>query len=429
MIRISWSAVTCGDNYRVRRATNSIFTTGVTTLTSTDDGTPFDDTTGVDGTEYFYRIQVQNEDGNFNAEGTSSAGIVAQDIPAAPSAPIVTATAVEQLTVDKPSNPPQAGLIDWKIYDDTDSYVAVQATRTLAQTDWDDTGMGDGTSRQYKVAFRNLAGIGAQSPASIVNTTWDVPDAETVAPTVTNTVPSRLRIITDKPFPDDNGSAITHVQFWRSATEFGTYSDVSGDVVPAGSLALYDDWSVNGGETWWYKVIYKNAVGYSALGTAAASGLALTPVITKTSNLIIRVADNLLTKPSNLRVNATETITKTSNLAIAGTELITKTSNLVIRVADNLLTKATNLRINATQLVTKASNIAVKVFGLSLTKTSNLRILINPDTPSTPTCVFDSYELNASSGSIARVSGGLRDVSGLSSPNNLTEATKSLHVC
>ncbi len=106
--------------------------------------------------------------------------------------------------------------------------------------------------------------------------------------------------------------------------------------------------------------------------------------ITKASNLRVKVIDNQITKSSNLKVVILDQqIILSSNLRVKATIQITKASNLIVKVSDNQLTKASNLRIRViNNQIILSSNLNVKVF----------------ITDFTPSCTFNIYNFNASSG-------------------------------
>lgn len=114
IIRISWGDVTGGDNYRIRRNNTTI-------LTSTDQGTPYDDNTVVAGNSYVYDIQVQNLGGYWNTYSVDSDSITAVGLPDAPVDPSITADGVGTATVscDEPNmNGGNASDIEIQIDDD-----------------------------------------------------------------------------------------------------------------------------------------------------------------------------------------------------------------------------------------------------------------------------------------------------------------------
>lgn len=318
-----------------------------------------------DGTQYFGRVRYENEHGWSNWQTYTQNTYT---LCATPNAPSITATAVGELTIDWSGNN-TAGAANtnaWKIEWDEDigfGSPTLLGDFDLATTSTTHTSLGDGVIRYYRVQLKNLGNVLSEQSTNGAGTTWDLPDEETVAPTIDNSLGSRLKITSVSPYPNDNGSTITHMQVWRSSTSGGSYSDVSGDVAIGGGSTEFTDWSVSEGETWYYKVLYKNAVGYSPLGSAFASAT---------------VTALFISLPSYLKV-----------------------------ILRSELSKSTTLRVNATQEIFVPSKLAVKVFGLQISLSTNIRVVgslqvflpstlkvLITEVATTPTISFTRYEKN-----------------------------------
>ena len=85
-INLAWTAATVNNSantvtgYIVQRATNSGFTTGLTTLSSTVTGTSYSDSTANELTTYYYRVYATNGLGNSAASSSANATTPAQAI-------------------------------------------------------------------------------------------------------------------------------------------------------------------------------------------------------------------------------------------------------------------------------------------------------------------------------------------------------------
>lgn len=194
-------------------------------------------------------------------------------VPAAPTDPTITADGVGDLTVSSNSPDDGGGTLD-----DVEHQISLSPTFASGNITWTKgsaptdpqthqfTGLANGAGPYYaRARYHNILGWGAYN-ASPYNTAtvWDVPsNADPLS--ATTPLGSSIRTTKATVNPDDGGEPIDTWSVWRSATSDGTYTKVSGDIAIA--TTFYEDQTVYGGETWYYKTKYKNLVGDGAIST------------------------------------------------------------------------------------------------------------------------------------------------------------------
>jgi len=351
------------------------------------------------GTLYYFNVAAWTQWGL----GLPTASVVShRTLCATPVISSVVANAKGQLRVSWTT---VTGVSHWELEkspNGTDTWTTVDLAIPSTTLYKDVGSLGDGQDWWFRLRATNVDSYDSLNSDTESGITWDVPDNQDLSSATTPSA-SMIRITRNSTYPDGNGEAVDSWELWRCSTDVGTYILIDDGL----TSTTYDDWDVNGGETWYYKAKFTNLVGDSTISTNSVSDTVDYARITKSSNVSIYMLQQI-TKASNLRINITFQSTKSSNLRVKTfNNQISKSSNLVIRLTSQL-SKPSNLKIIATQQIQKISNLAVKVFGLQQTKSSNLRIKITPSpiTKSsnlkvlvwratfTPLATFTKYELN-----------------------------------
>jgi len=322
------------------------------------------------------------------------------------------------------------------------------------ETDYDDGGIGNGTTHYYRVRSQmpdgNVSdyGIDGDGETYAWGTTWDIPDAQDLV-SATTPNPSMIRITRNGTYPDGNGEAVDTWEVWRCDTPAGVYVELDAGL----TATTYDDLTVKTGETWYYKAKFTNLVGDSALSTnyvsttvtlgyrlyhpsnlrinaiqdislpsqlrvierheiyypsnlrvymvqqiSLSSDLRVKAIgqqISLSSSLVVQTTSQLF-QPSNLRINITQEQTLSSNLRVKAIgQQISLSSNLVIQLTSHL-SVSSSLRVLIQQQLSLSSNLAVRVFGQQIYLPSSLSVQIEWRAAFTPTVTFSRYELNDS---------------------------------
>jgi len=206
-------------------------------------------------------------------------------IPGTPADPTISATAVKTMHVVA-TNPSDGGtaLDDIEIQISTSSTFAsgnITWTKGSAPTVTSQThdftsgdGVVDGTLYYARTRYHNGVGWGAYNTSPYNSaTSWDVP-ANADLSNATTTEISTVTVTKAVVDPDDGGEPIDQWEVWRADTEFGGYSKLTGSETAIGTTT-YQDTTLAGGETKWYKSKYINLVGTGILSTNGISGTAL----------------------------------------------------------------------------------------------------------------------------------------------------------
>jgi len=233
------------------------------------------------GSLYYFmqRAVTQWGDGEWNAANAH------WTLCATPSTPTVTANAVGSLRIQHAD---VTGLQYWRVMRASTSggtYSQVYLSGSGATTlDWSNTSLGNNATWYYKIYARNADSNDSILSAYASATTWDLPDSQDLL-NATTPENSMIRVTRDDPYPDGNGEPVDSWDVWRATSSGGVYSELA-----TGLTAIsYDDWSVDGGETWYYKAKFTNLVGDSAISTNSVSTTALTSNIQTLSDTSIRL--------------------------------------------------------------------------------------------------------------------------------------------
>ena len=149
----------------------------------------------------------------------------------------------------------------------------------------------EGSDNRIKIIVDQIAGGSSNSVINYIESRATyveiaVPDSQNL---ISATTPddSMILITRNGTYPNGNGDPVDSWEVWRSTTSGGAYSELATGL----TATTYNDWSVDGGETWYYKAKFTNMIGDSALSTTPVNATATTAEITKTSNTTILVID------------------------------------------------------------------------------------------------------------------------------------------
>ncbi len=260
-VTVNWTAVVGATSYNVYRSTHP-GSQGVKVGASST--TTFNDTTAVNGTDYFYEVTAANAAGEGPSSSQSSAATPAipVTVPAAPTA--VNATAGNaQVTVSWTA---AVGATSYNIYRFTSQDAPGVKIGSSAGTTYLDSTATNGTTYSYAVTASNAAG---ESPAS-------TPSAG-VTPAVPVSVPPRA---TGVNATAGNAQVTVTWTASASATSYNIYRSTSqgsqGSKIGSSPTTSYADATVVNGTTYYYEVTAANAAGESPASTQSA---AATPAI------------------------------------------------------------------------------------------------------------------------------------------------------
>jgi predicted phage tail protein len=259
-VRVTWTVVTGAASYEVWRSTANSANTA--SKIGSPSGSPWDDTTAVAGTTYYYWVKAKNLAGTSGFSGSNSGYKLA------PLAPPNSVAATDGTYADKVQ-------VTWSSVTGANGYEiwrnTVNNSKTANKigsptvTPFNDLNAVAGTTYYYWVKTINAAGAGALSGS---NSGYRLaPPAAPVAVAATDgTYGDKARVTWN------SVSGATSYQVWRStANNWSAASQVG-----SGSASPYDDTTATPGTTYYYWVKALNAAGPGAAG-GPDSGYRLAP--------------------------------------------------------------------------------------------------------------------------------------------------------
>jgi len=155
-----------------------------------------------------------------------------------------------------------SGATHYELYRSTSASGTYSMIRNTGRTSYDDTDVDTCKLYWYKVKACNASGCSRLS-SSDFGFAGSMPNVPSGVRASDGTYTDKIRIMWD-PWPP--GSEISFFNIYRSASEFGSYSEIG-----ESNTNSYDDTAVTPGRTYWYKVNAVNACGGSDR-SAADSG-------------------------------------------------------------------------------------------------------------------------------------------------------------
>lgn len=248
-VALSWGAVTGATTYSVRRSTTS---GGAYTEIATPSAASFDDTTAVNGTQYFYVVAA--------VDATSTgplSGEVSATPQAGPSAPTGLAASAGDSHVALTWNS-AAGATTYNVKRSMTSGSGYTTLASPATNAYDDTTAANGTTYYYVVSAVNI--VGESSDSAEVSAT---PAPIAAAPTGLAALPGNNRVTLS--WSASSGAASYTVK--RATVSGGSYTTVASGVVPTS----YTDSTALNGTTYFYVVSAVNGSGESANSTEVSA--------------------------------------------------------------------------------------------------------------------------------------------------------------
>lgn len=338
-LRIQHLDVTGIDKWRVMRSATSggsysqvyLSGAGATALDWSDTGEG-------NGVTWYYKLYARNIDGNDSGLGTYTSGTT-WNVPSTSSDPTLNADGVGDITGTKPSSPANNGstITHWQYQVDNDSgfgSIDYNSGDIVIGTSTDQaTGLSNGVVYYAQVRFKNAVGYSAAwSVGSVNETTWDVPDAQDLVLADNSIEDSMIRITRNGSYPNGNGESVDSWEVWRSATSGSGYTELIAGL----TITTYDDWSVNGDETWYYKAKFTNLVGDSVISTGYVNATAIEADITMFSNTRIQQYERdseQITRIVQRDDRISEQITRIVQLDNRIFEQVTKTVQIATKIS------------------------------------------------------------------------------------------------
>ena len=268
-VTLNWTASATADYYLVQRSTlfnngGGVYNTLSTiTLTDTDTGTTYTDSSPTNGSTYSYTVSA------VNASGASSASTASTAVPvtAGPgAAPTLTAQAgVGQVTLTWSAVPGATGYVVSVSNTHGGPYTLIGAVTELT---YPDTGLANDTTYYYVVAATNFGGASANSNEASATTTPAPPASLTATPgntQVTLTWPS--------------AAGATSYAVGRGTSSGGPYTNIANPVGPS-----YVDSSLTNGTTYYY-VVASTVGGLTGSNSAQANATPISTVPVAPANL------------------------------------------------------------------------------------------------------------------------------------------------
>ncbi|MCL1920588.1 MAG: right-handed parallel beta-helix repeat-containing protein, partial [Kiritimatiellaeota bacterium] len=260
-ITVSWSSATGAASYKVYRntANNSASATQIGTPTAS----PYNDTTAVAGTAYYYWVKASNSAGD-SGFSASAQGLrtVAVTIPPAPTGVSASTTYTDRITVAWSS---ATGAASYKVYRNTaDNSASATQIGTPTTSPYNDTTAVAGTAYYYWVKASNIAGDSGFSASA--------QGLRTVAVTI-------------PPAPTGVSASTTYTDritvAWSSATGATSYkvyrntanNSASATQIGTPTTSPYNDTTAVAGTTYYYWVKASNSAGDSGFSASAQGSL------------------------------------------------------------------------------------------------------------------------------------------------------------
>jgi phosphodiesterase/alkaline phosphatase D-like protein len=272
-INLAWTDNSNNETgFKIDQATNSTFTTGLTTVTVGANVTTYNATGLLANTTYYYRVRATN--GNGDSANTSTANATTQNaIPAAPSGLTATAASSTQINLGWTDN--SNNETGFKIDQATDSGFTQNLTTVTVGanvTTYSATGLSTNTTYYYRVRSTNTLGDSANT--STASATTQV--ATLTAPsglTATAVSSSQINLGWTDNSNNETGFKIDQ------ATDSGFTQNFTTVTVGA-NVTTYNATGLSSNTTYYYRVRATNANGDSAnTSTASATTTATgTPV-------------------------------------------------------------------------------------------------------------------------------------------------------
>jgi hypothetical protein len=264
--------------------------------------TVYADNSAVNGTTYFYRVAAVNGVG----EGAQSNEVSATPAAAAtvPAAPSITATAGNStvgLSWSAPANGGSA-ITGYKVYRGTSAGTETLLATVGNVTVYADNSAVNGTTYFYRVAAVNGVGEGAQS-----NEVSATPASAPGAPSLSASAGSGT-VALSWSAPSNGGSSITGYKVYR-----GTSAGSETLLQTVGNVTSYDDNTVTGVTTYFYRVAAVNGVGEGAQSNEVSA----TPAVSSAAFPRTGVLDTFARSAGSLGANW-----QSPGLADPGTVLI-----------------------------------------------------------------------------------------------------------
>jgi len=370
--------------------------------------TTYNKTTLTVGKQYDFYVAAYNAVGR----GDLSAVYTRYTDVTTPTAPVVTATDFNELTVDWSASV-STGIDQWDVEQDDDGLGSGWANipnnpHASGSTSEVITGLTGGEDFFYRLRARNPNAEYTGYSGNGTATVYDFPDSQNVTSVSNSIADSLLRVSRNSSPPNDRGSALLSWEVWRATTEGGSYSLVEAGI--SMGTTIYDDWSVRGGETWYYKLIFVTAIGDSDISTTGIGNTALHASFELDSDARVKIYEQEIDLPSNSRVRRTYALSLLSNAkAVYLDQTISLLSNTAVQVYDqtieldsdawvilrnqsmSILSDAFVMYID--QSISLLSDTRVKRLGQSLSLTSDAESTVSRAAWQ-PSMTWDKYEFN-----------------------------------
>jgi fibronectin type 3 domain-containing protein len=252
-VQVSWNASSDATHYKIYRNIMDTKTDAIL-LTDIDPSSPYDDTSAVEGTTYYYWVKACNTGAGCSTYSTSDSGWKAYTIPAAPtgvSASDGTYTDMVQLSWELGS-----GATFYQVYrnfSDTTSGES-QLTASHPASPYNDTSATEGTTYYYWVKACNPGGCSGYSGS---NSGWRaiaIPPAPTGVSATDGTYTNMVQITWNI------SSGATEYEVYRNTSYTTSGAILLGD---SSGQTVYDDESASEGTTYYYWVKAQNSSGFS----------------------------------------------------------------------------------------------------------------------------------------------------------------------
>ena len=263
-IDLAWTAPTGATNFKLERSlNNTTWTTIVPSPAFTGSSASYNDTGLAAGTTYYYRISA------ISAAGTAAPATVASAI-TLPVAPTLTATATTT-TSNTLTWTAVTGATSYKIESSVNGGTSWTTLATQSTLSYVDTGLSSDNLIEYRVSATNGVAYGATSAVQSVTVLL-------ASPTLSLTVAAANEI-------DLSWSAVTDATGYKIERSLNntTWTTLVPSPALTGSSASYNDTTLAGGTTYYYRISVINASGTSApSATVNAQTVPAAPTLTAT---------------------------------------------------------------------------------------------------------------------------------------------------